>query len=100
MNQIRVNHDAEQLVQLVLLKLRAQLRESAAELEQLCQTLPEPAEDFDARAELRGTLECVLTDLLEDAVSTLRVAAKRTEEEWRLAFEQRSQLLVNESEES
>ena len=100
MSQIEVNQNAEQPeVQRVLFRLRAKLRESDAELEQLCRSLPEPTEDFDARAELRGTLECVRKDLLEDAISTLRVAARRTEQEWRQAFEHRSRLLVSESEE-
>jgi len=99
MSRIEVKQDAEQPeLQRVLFRVRAKLRESDAELEQLCGTLPEPTEDFDARAELRGTLECVRNDLLADAVSTLRAAARRSEEEWRQVFEQRFQLLVSESE--
>ncbi len=93
MSQIEVNPDA---VQRVLLKVRARLYESDADLEQLCSTLPEPTEDFDARAELRGTLQCIRTDLLEDALSTLKAAYIRTEEEWRKLFEERSQLLESE----
>lgn len=87
-------------VQRVLFRVRAKLYESDTELERLCGTLPEPTGDFDARAELRGTLECVRKDLLKDAISTLRVAARRTEEEWRRAFEHRFELLVSESEEA
>lgn len=94
MNQ--VNPDE---VQCVLLKVRARLYESDTDLEQLCATLPKPTEDFDAQAELRGTLECVRTDLLADALSTLKAACRRTKEEWRQHFEERSRLLVSESEE-
>ncbi len=90
MNQIEVKTDTERPeVQRVLSRVHSKLRESDAELEQLCKTLPEPTEDFDAWAELRGTLECVRTDLLEDAVATLRAAARRTQEEWHKAFQQR-----------
>lgn len=83
-------------MQRVLFRVRAKLYESDAELEQLCETLPEPTEDFDTGAELRGTLECVREDLLKDAISTLRVAARRSEEEWRRAFERRLELLKSE----
>lgn len=98
MSQIEARDTEQPDVQRTLFRLRAKLRESDAELEQLCRTLPEPTADFDARAELRGTLECVRTDLLEDAISTLQAAARRTDTEWRMAFVER-QLLVSESEE-
>lgn len=90
MSQIEVKTDAERPeVQRTLFRVRAKLRESDAELAQLCKALPEPTEDFDAWAELRGTLECVRTDLLEDALATLRTAARRTKEEWHKGFQQR-----------
>jgi hypothetical protein len=78
-----------------LFKICADLREVDDRLAQMCRTLPEPTATFHAQAELRGTLECVRTDLLEDAISTLRTAAKRgCEAEWRYAFEQRVKLLA------
>jgi hypothetical protein len=78
-----------------LLKICADLWEADERLAQICKTLPEPTAEFDALGELRGTLECVRTDLLQDAVSTLREAAKRgCEAEWRCVYEQRVQLLA------
>jgi hypothetical protein len=82
-------------MQRALWKICANLREMDDRLAQMCRTLPEPTATFDARGELRGTLECVRTDLLQDAISTLRTAARRScEAEWRYAFEQRVQLLA------
>lgn len=79
----------------LLLKLCADLREVDQQLAQVCETLPSPTSTFDARAELRGTLECVRTDLLQDAVTTLREAARRgCEAEWRAAYERRVQRLA------
>jgi hypothetical protein len=85
----------EEEMQRTLMRFCAELRDFDARLGQLCKSLPEPAEgSFNARAELRGLLECVRTDLLEDATSTLRVAARRGEAEWRHAYDERAQLLV------
>jgi hypothetical protein len=89
----RAEHSSGDEGRRALLKICADLREVADQLTQMCRTLPKPTAIFHAQGELRGTLECVRTDLLEDAISTLRTAARRgCESEWRYAFEERVKL--------
>jgi hypothetical protein len=66
-------------IQQDVLEVSIRLREVSDQLADLSSALPEPAEKFDMRAELRGVLECVRSDLLADAVNTLRAAATRDE---------------------
>ncbi len=47
-----------------------------------------------ALIELRGTIDCVRTDLLADAIDTLEAAGNVTEEELRRRFAQRRQVLI------
>ncbi len=56
-------------IQQAVLEVSIRLRKVGDQLADLSSGLPEPAEKFDIRAELRGVLECVRSDLLADAGS-------------------------------
>ncbi len=78
-----------------LWKICADLREVDEQLAQICETLPAPTPTFNARGELRGKIQCVRTDLLRDAITTLNEAAKRgCEAEWRREYDLRSRFLA------
>ena len=59
------------------------------QLQQLAQKLPKRSRRFEALAELRSAMDCVRTDLLDDAIETLRFAADLTEENLQQRFEER-----------
>lgn len=73
--------------------LCVELCELDKRLEKLGASLPEPCEDFHAQAELRGAIESVRCDLLDDAILTLAAASRRSEAELRRLFERRRGLL-------
>ena len=55
----------------------AGLRQVQGRLARLCAKLPEPSGEFEPLAELRGMLECVSSDLLCDAITTLEAGSGR-----------------------
>lgn len=68
------------------------LREVDAQLTGLSSFLPAPcAESFEPRAELRGLVDCVRKDLLEDAIRTLQTAGSCTEPAFRLEHVKRQE---------
>ena len=78
--------------------VQQQVRELLVDLEcfdqrlaHVCAQLPEPGEAFVAQAEVRGLLTCVRTDLLADAIETLKKAT-RDEAGLRLVFARRQHL--------
>ena len=60
-------------------KLASRLRRLDGQLATLSSELPEPVAEFEAAAELRGIVECVRSDLLADAITTLEAASERDE---------------------
>jgi hypothetical protein len=84
-----------------LLETQGAIQDAAAELRRLderlaeiCGRLPEPARGFDILTELRGTVDCVRSDLLSDAIATLSVAATASESDLHRSFEERQRWLV------
>ncbi len=65
--------------QQALIAVCAQLQKLEDRLMTFCDSLPQPGEAFDPLAELRGRVECVLSDLLRDAIMTLGGAATESE---------------------
>ena len=58
-------------------------------------TLPAPQEGaFVAAAELRGIIDCVVRDLIEDALETLLAASLKTEEQLRRDYRDRQRWLA------
>jgi hypothetical protein len=76
-------------IQQAVLEVSIRLQKVGDQLADLSSGLPEPAEKFDIKAELRGVLECVRNDLLADAVNTLRAAATRDEAGFRGELQKR-----------
>ncbi len=80
--------EAQQTTQEIL----GQLQQIDDQFADLSSSLPEPTAQFDARAELRGAVECVRTELLADVIATLVKAVAASDLELRLGFETRRQL--------
>ena len=59
------------------------------QLQQLAHKLPKRSHGFEALAELRAAMDCVRSDLLDDAIETLRFAANLDEENLQQRFEER-----------
>ena len=64
------------------------------QIEEFSRKLPESRRTCDPLAQLRAAMECVRSDLLLDAVKTLRLAANLTEEQLKQRFEERQKWLV------
>ena len=75
-------------------RIAEQLRQVEARIVALCATLPEPADRFDAQAQLREALECVSRDLIADAIQTLELAAEGGGAGLRRDFDRRQRLLA------
>ena len=65
--------EAQQALQTIITGLRG----IDAELAELSISLPEPTQEFEARAELGGVIRCVRADLLADAIATLEHAGSQ-----------------------
>lgn len=57
--------------------------------------LPEPTEEFEHLAEIRRGLECVRSELIDDAIETLDRLASSDEDRLLRAFEERQDLLAS-----
>ena len=64
------------------------------EMEDVCSRLPKMGRDFEPLAELRAAMDCVRSDLLGDAIETLKRAGTLTEEQLKQRFEERQEWLV------
>ena len=64
------------------------------QIKEFCRGLPKSRRSCDPLAELRAALDCVRTDLLVDAVETLRLAANLDEEQLKQRFEERQKWQV------
>lgn len=69
--------------------LVAELRELDRRLEDLIEPLPAGDGSFKVLAEIRGTVETVRTDLLDDAIATLEALAVASDRELRRRFDER-----------
>jgi len=82
--------------QQTLQEITARLRGLGAELAELSRSLPEPTQEFDARAELGGAMRSVCSDLLADAIVTLDSVARKDPLGLRLEFQKRQEWLRRE----
>ena len=81
-------------LQTALLAAAIALRSIDESLAALAEPLPPPGERFDVLAELRAAIDCVRSDLLSDAMTTLERAATMSEGELHERFCERRQLLI------
>ena len=65
------------------------LHSMGQQLQKLGRKLPARRHGFEALAELRAAMDCVCSDLLADAIETLRFAGTLTEEQLQQQFEER-----------
>ena len=86
--------DAVADLQTELLAAAISLRGIDESLAGLAEELPTPGDRFDALAELRGAIDCVRSDLLSDAMTTLERAAILSEGELYRHYCERRRVLI------
>ena len=81
-------------IQTEILQSVSELRRLDRRLFELSASLPNAHHEFEARAELGGTVDCVRIDLLADTIETLTIAASAIDSDLRFRFTERAGLLA------